>query len=90
MNHPKSGRVKKLDVTWEVLVSMEDLRPASLNGIRERFGAEVDLHCYGHSPSNDVPAEPIDDGNKVDETLLHPNIDHINRPHLIRTLHDHP
>ncbi len=70
------------------LVRVEDLRPASLKGIRQRFDAEVDLHCYGHSPGNDIPAEPIHDGNKVDETLLHPNIGYVSRPYLIRTI-DH-
>jgi len=29
------------------LVHVEDIRPASLQGICERFNAEVDLHCYG-------------------------------------------
>ena len=52
------------------LVGIEDLRPSSFKGIRERFDAEVDLHRYGNGPGNDVTAEPVHDGNKVDETLL--------------------
>jgi hypothetical protein len=71
------------------LVRVEDLRSASLKGIRERFDAEVDLHCYGRSPGNDVPAEPIHDDNKVDETLLHPNIGYVSRPYLIRTINNY-
>jgi len=68
------------------LVRVEDLRPASLKGIRERFDAEVNLHCYGRSPGDNVTAEPIHDGDKVDETLLHPNICYVSRPYLIRTI----
>lgn len=72
------------------LVRVEDLRPASLKGIRERFDAEVNLHCYGRSPGDDVTAEPIHDGDKVDETLLHPNIRYVSRPYLIRTINHYP
>lgn len=68
------------------LVCVEDLRPASLKGIRERFDAEVNLHCYGRSPGDHVTAEPIHDGYKVDETLLHPDIGYVSRPYLIRTI----
>ena len=68
------------------LVGVEDLRPASLKGSRERFDAKVNLHCYGRSPGDNVTAEPIHDGDKVDETLLHPNIRYVSRPYLIRTI----
>lgn len=50
---------------------------------RQRLDAEVGLHSDRHQPSQDLAAEPVDDGREIDEPHRHRDVADVRCPDLI-------
>src|SRR5215218_5727074 len=73
-------------VTGELasLIGVEDLRPAVADqSFFQRLDAKRRFHGNGEPPSEDAPAEPVDDRSEIDKASCHGDVRQVHGPHLI-------
>lgn len=79
-----STLVKAWLVNWADLIGVEYLRfPEARQRLLQRLDAEVGLHRDRHPPSQDLAAEPVDDGHEIDEPPRHRDVADVRCPDLI-------
>lgn len=67
------------------LIRVPNIRHGDLEGIRECLNAEIRFKRRRHFPSDDVPAEPIENGDQIGEAALKLDVRDVRSPDLIRT-----
>src|ERR1017187_8022128 len=67
----------------EALIGVPDLGLAEAEGRAEGRQTEAGLHRIGEFPTEHEAAEPIHDGNQVEEAPMHRNVSNIGAPDLV-------
>ena len=72
------------------LVCIENFRLPPAQGVIQSLQAKVSVQSNRNGPRQNVTAEPVHDGNQVDESLAKPDVGDVAAPHLVCSVDHHP
>jgi hypothetical protein len=76
--------VNAILVKLAALILVENLqRPEAGQRFLQSFDLEIGPQRDRHSPAEHSPAEPVDNGDQVDEAARHRDVRDVGRPHLV-------